>query len=198
MRPRWIMLVAGALLLGPAGCTGPADRVDGPPPAGRSSQSVSPDERAEGLAAQRRLLADRVASRDDYETSVGGLQRCLAAHGIALVNKGWNPVDQLSMMIWYRATDKPDEYVTGYGDSCFEAYLSAVDDEYRKTAAPTMEPRLLTSARACLVTHGITPRGGEKSMADLLALSEESEPVTTCVKQGVSQLYPGIPVPLGW
>jgi hypothetical protein len=198
MRPLWRMLVAGMLLLGPAGCAEPDREVDGEVPTARSQQYLSQHERAEGLAAQQRLLADRVASRQDYEASVDGLQRCLSTHGISLVNEGWNPVDQTSMMLWYRAPGKPDEYVAGYGDDCQSAYLSAVADEYRKSTESVMTPELMTLTRNCLTAKGIELRGTEKGIPELLASSDQHESVTTCVESGVNKLYPGIPVPVGW
>ncbi|MGW1057042.1 hypothetical protein [Micromonospora rubida] len=193
LRVSVIALLVGGLF----GCSASSsvDR-DGGTAAGNSGQHLTEKERAGGSAAQDALLSDGVISRPEYEKAVESLGRCLRAHNVQLINKGWNPVSQQVMSLWYRNTDLSDDEVSAIGDECHQAWLGRVADQFSKSNPPRMKPELMLVVKECLKSKNRAIGDQVAGIPDLDAEvgADGRQDVRFCVKQGISELYPDSPV----
>ncbi|WP_327652717.1 hypothetical protein [Micromonospora aurantiaca] len=189
--------IAALLIGGLFGCSAspPADRGGGTA-AGSSDQHLTEKERADGAAAQEALLGDGVISRADYEKATEFLSKCLQAHDVQLVNKGWNPVNQQVMTMWYRNPELSDDEVGAIGDECHGAWLGRVEDQFAKSNPPRMKPELMLVVKECLRNQNLAVSDRAVGIPDLDAeLGEDRrQDIRACVRQAVSQLYPDSPV----
>ena len=172
--------VARALILVVAIATG-----CGAPPGGDAVDA--------GLERQPAMTASGPAGRAEYVAAVDRMRSCLAARHVELINEGWDPVEQLGMLFYFRGigSSVTDDDVSRASEEWRTANLNQIEETYQRDRPARMAPDLHAAIKKCLTAKGV-PATGISDDPYRLEKNVPADALGPCLKDSMAKLYPGI------
>jgi hypothetical protein len=154
------------------------------------------DDRGEGApsypTAQSWALTDGTVTDDEYRTAIDGFAKCVRDAGFPVNDAVLSPVDGLTLLYGIPPTGDPDAWSKTVED-CNLTHISHIEPTYIEAREQRMTPQLRDAAVQCLRDKGVTAKGTEHNVKELIEATGKSPEVLECVSRSTRQLFPELP-----